>query len=466
VLPSNLDLGTFHASDPRATLVGVGVFVRAAVVLAAVAAPAPASAAPAWFPHPPDATWTYEWADSVYATTSTEERVTVKEQQATSFQLEWTSRAGAGTMGFQESTAGLLNTNWQSTPAPQSFPILCDVAPRCANSLAGTLFNVTWGSRVPVLAEPLLRGTSWTSRGGADGSVTSRSQYLGRETVTVPAFATPVISAKVRTEIVQTGALGDPYGSGVRFVWWVYGVGPVKVVFEHAGGTNAAVTTSTLVSTNQSPVMPPSDANYFPLAEGRRLRYRWTNTKHMTTPSVQSFIVGASANNTARFDVRHVSGPIRVAGSYGFSLRTDGTTNNFARSRVASLIRFPPIGPRFVPKARRRHFYTPFDLMTYGLNPILPATPAVGQRWRVAAPSRDYSIYGVTGTTTIIGTRRVKVPAGTFQALAVRSTLRQASFPFGSGMRTSYFASGVGLVKLVFRHGDGSVSTAVLLSSR
>src|SRR4029453_17605242 len=81
VLPSNLELGTFHASDPRATLVGVGVFVRAAVVLAAVAAPAPATAAPAWFPHPPDATWTYEWADSVYATTPTEERVTVKEQQ-------------------------------------------------------------------------------------------------------------------------------------------------------------------------------------------------------------------------------------------------------------------------------------------------------------------------------------------------------------------------------------------------
>ena len=461
-----MEPGTFHASDPRATLVEVGVFVRAAVVLAAVAAPAPAFAAPAWFPHPPDATWTFEWADSVYATTPTEERVTVKEQQATSFRLEWTSSASAGSMGFQESTAGVVNTNWQSTPAPQSSPVLCDIAPRCANSLAGTLFNVTWGSRVPVLAEPLLRGTSWTSRGGADGSVTSRSQYLGRETVTVPAFAAPVIAAKVRTEIVQTGALGDPYGSGVRFVWWVYGVGPVKVVFEHAGGTNAAVTTSTLVSTNQSPVMPPSDANYFPLAEGRRLRYRWTNTKHMTTPSVQSFIVGASANNTARFDVRHVSGPIRVAGSYGFSLRTDGTTNNFASSRVASLIRFPAVGPRFVPKARRRHFFTPFDLMTYGLNPILPATPTAGQRWRVRAPSRDYSVYGVTGTTTILGTRRVKVPAGTFQALVVRSTLRQANFPFGSGMRASYFASGVGLVKLVFRHRDGSVSTAVLLSSR
>jgi hypothetical protein len=444
----------------------VGVFVRAAVVLAAVVVPAPASAATAWFPHPTGAAWTFEWSDSVYATMPTEERVTVKEQQGTSFLLEWISGAGAGTMGFQESTVGLVNTNWQSTPAPQSFPVLCDMAPRCANSLAGTLFNVTWGSRVPVLAEPLLEGASWSSRGGADGSVSSRSQYLGREPVTVPAFEAPVIAAKVRTEIAQTGALGDPYGSGVRFVWWVYGVGPVKVLFEHAGGTNAAVTTSTLVSTNQSPVMPPADANYFPLAGGTRLRYRWTNTKHMTTPSVQSFVVGAAANNTARFDVRHISGPIRVAGSYGFSLRTDGMTNSWASSRVASLVRFPRLGPRFVPNARRRHFFTPFDLMTYGLNPILPATPTAGQRWRVTVPSRDYSVYGVTGTTTIVGTRRVKVPAGTFQALVVRSTLRQAGFRFGSGMRTSYFAPDVGLVKLVFRHGDGSISTAVLLSSR
>jgi hypothetical protein len=223
---------------------------------------------------------------------------------------------------------------------------------------------------VPVLAEPLLDGASWSSRGGADGSVSSRSQYLGREPVTVPAFEAPVIAAKVRTEIVQTGALGDPYGSGVRFVWWVYGVGPVKVLFEHAGGTNAAVTTSTLVSTNQSPAMPPADANYFPLTGGTRLRYRWANTKHMTTPSVQSFVVGAAANNTARFEVRHVSGPIRVAGSYGFSLRTDGMTNSWASSHVASLVRFPQLGPRFVPKARRRHFFTAFDLMTYGLNPI------------------------------------------------------------------------------------------------
>jgi hypothetical protein len=35
-------------------------------------------------------------------------------------------------------------------------------------------------------------------------------------------------------------------------------------------------------------------------------------------------------------------------------------------------------------------------------------------------------------------------------------------FKFGSGTRTMWFALDIGLVKLVFRHGDGSVSTVVL----
>ena len=57
----------------------------------------------------------------------------------------------------------------------------------------------------------------------------------------------------------------------------------------------------------------------------------------------------------------------------------------------------------------------------------------------------------------------VTVPAGHFQALAVRSVLKQPGFPFGSGTRTCWFAPASGLVKLVFQHGDGSVSTVTLL---
>ena len=53
--------------------------------------------------------------------------------------------------------------------------------------------------------------------------------------------------------------------------------------------------------------------------------------------------------------------------------------------------------------------------------------------------------------------------AGTYKALVVSSTLKQAGFPFGSGTRTMWFAPGKGLVKLVFRHADGSVSLVELL---
>ena len=59
--------------------------------------------------------------------------------------------------------------------------------------------------------------------------------------------------------------------------------------------------------------------------------------------------------------------------------------------------------------------------------------------------------------------QKVKVPAGTFKALVVTSTLTQPGFPFGSGTRTMWFAPDKGLVKLVFKHGDGSVSTVELI---
>jgi hypothetical protein len=443
-------------------------------VLAALAAailPGTAAAG-SWLPHPADATWTYVWSDTAYQPTATKEKITVKEDKGKSFVLNWTTQElgnpadaaqGVGLMAFQESTSGLVNTDWQSSPPPPQFPILCSELAKCGNSLSGVLFDMIWGSRAPILAEPLLVGTTWASKGGANGDVTSVSQYQGREQVAVPAFPNPVTAAKVRTDITQAGAIGDPYGSGVRTVWWVYGVGPVKIVFEHSGGNQAPVTTATLASTNRTAEALPDDANYFPLKQNTKLRYRWTNPKYLKTPSVQEVVVSQTANNSARVDVKHVSGPIRVAGSYGFALRADGLTNIWGASRAASLAKFPPLGPKALPADRRRHFFTPLDLMIYGMNPILQAYPASGQSWSVQAPSRDFSVFGVTGTTSVIGFRSVTVPAGKFTALVLQSTLQQDGFPFGSGTRTSYFVAGKGLVKLVFRHADRSTSTVELL---
>ena len=445
-----------------------------AAVAAALATVSPA-AADGWLPHPADATWTYQWTDSVYNTTPTNEKVTVKETKGQSFQLAWTTvdqqnpddaPTSVGVVYLSDSQSGIMNIDpgWASNAAPPGFPVLCASLSQCGNSLASTWYQVIWGTRAPVLSEPLLKGTSWSTSGGAANDISSSSDYKGTEMITVPAFPTPVLAAKVQTEITQAGAIGDPYGSGVRTVWWVYGVGPVKVVIAHAGGAGAPVTTSILQSTNQTPKPPPSDVSYFPLDLKVKGVYRWTNARYLKKPEVESFKIDQVSNGSARIAVKYVSGPIKVAAAYGFTTRLDGTTNIWGISKSASLAKMPPLGPASQPEAKRRHFRTPFDLMTFGFNPLLPAYPAQGATWSGGpASGRDYAIYGVTGTATVVGMQKVTVPAGTFDALVVRATLSQPGFPFGSGTRTSWFAPTRGLVKLEFRHADGSVSLVELL---
>ncbi len=440
----------------------------AAFALAFVAVPP--AAASGWLPHGADATWTYQWTDTAYNATPTNENVTVKSQAGSSFVLEWTTKdAGtpdapqsAGAVSFQETTFGLVNTDWTSTPPPSAFPVLCASLGSCGNSLASAYYDVIWGSRAPVLAEPLLQGASWSATGGAQNDVSSLNDYIGTESITVPAFDKPVIAAKIRSQITQAGALGDPYGSGIRTTWWVYGVGPVKIVFQHAGGSAAPVTTVVLQSTNQTAAPPPPDVSYFPLRVGIKGTYSWTNKKHFKKPEVEKFSIDQAANGTAIAKFSSVSGPTKVAGAYQFTARIDGVTSVSSATKAASLANLPPLGPSALPPNKRRHFFTPFDLMTFGFNPLLPAYPSTGATWSSDPNSRDFGVYGVNGATRIVGVQKVTVPAGTYQALVLTSTLKQPGFPFGSGTHTMWFGPGKGLVKLVFRHDDGSVSVVEL----
>src|SRR5262245_37083080 len=293
--------------------------------LVAAALVTPSALAAEWLPHAKNATWTYSWTDSAYNTVPTKEKVTVAETKGDSFTLAWTTQglgnpedaaASAGTVSFQLTSVGLVNTNWTSSPPPPAFPVLCSQASQCGNSLASVYYNVIWGTRSPTLVEPLLEGASWATTGGAGNDVASSSDYLGTEIVRVPAFPAGVRAAKVRTEISQAGAIGDPYGSGVRTTWWVNGVGPVKVVFRHGGAGDAPETSAALVSTNQRPIAPPADANFFPLRTGLTGTFRWTNKKHLKEPEVQKFKVDQAANGSGRIGVESVSGPIKVKGAY------------------------------------------------------------------------------------------------------------------------------------------------------
>ena len=458
-----------------ATLAAVAI-----VVVGLLAASAGPASADTWFPHPANAQWQYSWSDSYYNPSGTVENVDVERQQGSGFTLAWADKsdtpptssttsfncpfgADLGVMTFQDTNAGLVNTDWNSCPPPFYMPILCASSSNCANSVASSLYNVIWGNRAPVLSEPLLQGLTWNSTGGAANDVSSTSTYLGQRQVKVPAFPRGVPAAVVRTNILQVGALGDPYGSGIRTTWWVNGVGPVRIVFDHAGGGQSSyytppVTTVSLLSTNQQAKAPPPDTDYFPLVVGRGGTYRWTNRKHLPQPEVEQLSVAAAANRSARIQVKSVSGPLKVLGQYLFTIRLDGLTSLSGTASAATLVKFPKLG-------HGRHFFTPVDMLTYGFNPILPAYPQPGNTWKSGSQA-DFSVYGVTGSTRVIGIRTVKVPAGRFNALEVQSVLAQKGHRFGSGVRTCWFASGIGLVKLVFDHRDGSRSVVELMKQK
>jgi hypothetical protein len=416
-----------------------------------------------WLPRSDGAEWVWSWTNSDYSPNPRTEKYFVQSRSGTLFRLRWDEvnprpgdSASSGTMDFRHTEAGLVNVNYQSTQPPPNFPVLCASATDCGNSLAGPMYMLIWGTRSPTLAEPLLSGTRWNSTGGASDDVASANRYIGHSRVTVPAFPKGIRAAEVESEVTQGGALGDPFGTGVRTVWWVRGVGPVKITFRHAGGE---ISQAVLRSTTLKPLALPSDRNLLPINRGDKATFRWRNSKHMRSWSRQQFDVTQVVNNTARVDVKNLSGPIKVAGSYTFSSRISGVVHLQAATQAATRAHFPPLGPKGLPSDRRRRFFTPYDLMVYGFGPVTPIEVQKGDSWRSARDSSDYKIFGVSGVTRVIGTQKVRTPAGRFSAVELRSTLTQSGYPFGSGTRTMWFAPGKGLVKLVFRHRDGSVST-------
>ncbi len=283
------------------------------------------------------------------------------------------------------------------------------------------------------------------------------NRFLGMQTVKVPAFSGGERAAVVSSRIDTRGDLGDPYGSGVRTIWWVYGVGPVKVVFRHAGASVAPVTTVALDSTNLKPPKPPPVQNYFPLTEGLTDTYRWTNPTVLPGPEVEKVTDVVVENRTARFNMQSNRGPLRTAGSYGYTVRNSGVSQLFedVAASYRTKFRFPPLG-------KGRHLFTPFDLMGWGMLQILPAYPVIGSCWSSRRGSAAYRAFGVNGRSCVLGVKTVRVPAGRFRALEVKSVLTQPGYKFGSGVRYSWFAPKRGLVKLVFDHANHSVSTVVL----
>ena len=299
--------GTTGLRRSMARLLLLGPLAAAAALLigapgAALAAGDLDDTANQWLPRADGAEWVYAWSNTDFSPTPRLEQVRVQARAGTSFRLRWDEigtgpydTPASGTIDFKHTDAGLVNLNYQSTQPPPQFPILCASATDCGNSLAGTFYLLIWGTRSPTLAEPLVKGTRWSSLGGAGNDVGSSNRYLGRERVTVPAFPGGVLAAKIESEVTQAGAIGDPFGSGVRTVYWVRGVGPVLTVFRHAGGE---ISRSELQSTNRAALPLPADDNLLPLNKGDRATYRWRNSRHMKQWSRQQFDVAQVVNNS------------------------------------------------------------------------------------------------------------------------------------------------------------------------
>ena len=122
----------------------------------------------------------------------------------------------------------------------------------------------------------------------------------------------------------------------------------------------------------------PNVDTWFPFTKGWKATYRWTNTRHLARPVVERYHVDAAAATSPR---ARSSGPIEAEGNYRYlddGRRAGELLGDDALGLAADA---PGLGPKAAPPAKRRRFATPFDLMDFGFNPLLPAYPTGKDVW-------------------------------------------------------------------------------------
>ena len=320
--------------------------------------------------------------------------------------------AAAGTIDFQHTDAGLVNLNYQSTQPPPQFPILCASATDCGNSVAGALLHGHLGHALADARRADARRARAGARWAAPPTTSpARNRYVGHEKVKVAGV--PGGRRRRRRSTPRSrrrGRSATRSAAATRTVWWVRGVGPVRVVLRHASGETErgrACARRTL-----KPLPLPSDVNLLPLNRG--------DVAHVPLAQHQAHeeVVDAALRGRRRGQHHRARGrqarlgPIGVAGELRVrhaAERRDAALGGATRRDQA---KFPELGPRGVPPTDRRRFFTPFDLMVYGFNPIVPVYPAQGRRRGAArATAATGAIFGVTGKSTLAGTQTVKRPA-------------------------------------------------------
>ena len=249
-----------------------------------------------WLPRSDGAEWVYEWSNSAYSPAPRREHYGIQGRARHAFRLRWQELGSAdgqtpsaGADGLPAHRRRLGEPQLPEHPAAARSSRSCARrAGQCGNSVAGALYMLIWGTRSPVLTEPLLTGTRWSSLGGAGNDVASDNRYAGREHVRVPAFPNGLSAAKVESEVTQAGAIGDPSAAECA----------------PSAGSAASVPCGSCSGTPAASSAPPScvhdDAraaaaaaggNLLPLNRGDRADFRWRNSRHMREWSRQQFEV-------------------------------------------------------------------------------------------------------------------------------------------------------------------------------
>ena len=164
--------------------------------------------------------------------------------------------------------------------------------------------------------------------------MTSSSDYLGQEQVSVPAFPEPGAGGE--------GAVRGHAGGGPRRpVRQRRPHGLVGVRRRSGEGRLRARRRRTrrsrrrccITTTQTAP--PPPDARYFPLVKGAKAHVPLDELE-AHEEAVGPGVHGRRGPRTARpaSTSSSVSGPIKVAGAYGFTLAADGLTNIWATTAV------------------------------------------------------------------------------------------------------------------------------------
>lgn len=187
---------------------------------------------------------------------------------------------------------------------------------------------------------------------------------------------------------------------------------------------------------------------YFPTEVGHKWQYQWWNTVEVTGTMTETVMVTGSGYPASKI--------ISIAGPWVWGWMDIYECDTYVSFYGKHLSKLWPAPPWFWGVAYLA--MPPFALL------LLP--PHVGQTWSYGYWSSPSSYYTATQTVDTLSDV-VAVPAGVFtDSIRLSAVITSVGYSWPAGERNIWLAPGVGLVKLVYTHTNGSVTTVELTDHR